>query len=94
MSEPAYIDSTKGPHAAAELTDHQVEYLCKLVLWEVSVRLPEHQYKAYLERQIQLRTEHAGLIERAKQERDLMDFEAQVLADLADLPISSDDAAA
>lgn len=94
MSESAYIDSKKGPHAAADLSASQIEYLSKLVMWEVAIRVSEAEYVEYLERLIKLRHSHAGLIDQAKQERDLMEFEAQVLADLANLPLQADEEAA
>lgn len=94
MSESAYIDSKKGPHAAADLSPSQIEYLSKLVMWEVAIRISKDEYVAYLERLIALRESHAELIDQAKEERDLMEFEAQVLADLADLPVRSEPDAA
>lgn len=94
MSDSAFIDSRKGPHAAADLSDHQIEYLSKLVMWEVAIRLSKDDYIAYLERLLSLRDTHGGLVDQAKQERELMQFEAQVLADLADLPVRDEDAAA
>ena len=88
MSEFARIDPTKGPHAAAELSDDQVEYLCKLMLWEVSMRTSKTQCVDFLEDLVGIREDLDHLIGEARQERDLMAFEADVLADLDDLLVT------
>lgn len=86
MSDSFHIDPSDGPHAAAGLTDDQVEYMCKLLLWELSVRMSEADFVDYLRTMRILREQHADLVSQVKYERDLMHFEEEVLADLAELP--------
>lgn len=87
MDEFARIDPTKGPHAAADLDDDQVEYLCKLILWELSMRTTVAEYAEFLGDMSGIREELDELIGEARTERDLMAFEAEVLSDLDALPV-------
>ncbi len=86
MSDSIHIDPADGPHAAAGLSDEQVESLCNLMLWELSVRTSERQFMEYLHHRKVLREEHADLVDQVAYERDLMHFEEDVLADLDALP--------
>lgn len=86
MSASLHIDPTDGPHAAAALTDDQLEYLSKLMLWELSVRTSKDGFMDYLELFKTLREGNDELIDEVQYERDLMHFEEEVLADLDALP--------
>ncbi len=83
------IDPTRGPHAAADLSDDEVEYLCKLVLWELSMRTTMAEYEEFLTDLSGIREELDDLICEARKERDQMEFKASVLADLEELPLVS-----
>lgn len=85
-----YIDPTKGPHAGADLTDEQVEYLCRLAFWELSVRTPDSDYLEFVEALPAIRQEIDDLVCQTRVERELMQFEADVMADLDDLPLTTD----
>lgn len=90
MSDSFHIDPNDGPHAAAGLTFEQVDYLCKLMLWELGVRSSEAEFLGYLDAMKALREEHADLVRQVQYERDLMHFEQDVLEDLANLPTAQD----
>ena len=90
MSDSLHINPADGPHAAAGLTDHQVEYMCKLMLWELSVRRSEGAFMDYLDEMRTLREQNADVVEQAQYERDVLNFEESVLADLDALPSTED----
>lgn len=90
MSEAFHIDPTDGPHAAAGLTNDQVEHLCQLMLWEISIRYSKDDFMGYLETLRRVREENSDIIGQVKYERDIMQFEESVLADLAALPSTAD----
>ncbi len=93
MNEFARIDPTKGPHAAADLTDDQVYYLAKLLLWEMSVRLTQPEFEDLLVDFGEAREHLEEVIVSVRAERDRMAFEADVLADLEHLPVAPREAA-
>ena len=90
MSDAFHVDPSDGPHAAAGLTDNQVEYMAQLMLWELSIRYTEDQFMEYLEALRLVRQDNAEVIDQAKQDRDVINFEASVLADLDSLPSTED----
>lgn len=90
MSGAFHVDPSDGPHAAAGLTDDQVEHLCQLMLWEISIRYSKEDFMGYLETLRHVREQNADIIGQVKHERDIMDFEESVLADLDALPSTAD----
>ena len=90
MSEAFRVDPSDGPHAAAGLTHDQVEYLSKLMLWELSIRYSKEEFQAYLDTLRIVREENADIISQVKHQRDIMEFEESVLADLDALPSTED----
>ena len=81
------IDPSQGAHAAADLSDAEVEYLAKLALWEYAVRNDRHQWIDFVEEIMSVRDEVHEVIVEVRKERELMAFEAEVLADLDNLEV-------
>ncbi|MBT8216043.1 MAG: hypothetical protein HKN74_13795 [Acidimicrobiia bacterium] len=80
------IDTDRGPDAAADLADAELEYLCGLTLWELAVRTDEPDFADYLHRVLDMRRERAAELESVRDHRDRMLFAAEVMRDLAALP--------
>lgn len=80
------IDTDRGPDAAADLADAELEYLCGLILWELAVRTDEADFADYLQRVLDVRRERATELESVRAQRDLLLFAAQVMRDIAALP--------
>ena len=89
MSE-FHINTEHGPHAAAELADNEVQYLCGLMLWELALRTDEADFQEFLERVAEQRHSNETELTGARYERDLMAFSAQVMLDIQSLPTTED----
>ena len=81
-----YIDPEKGPHAAADLSDSEVDYLLKVMVWELGLRTTREECLRVLMAAIEARESLQDQVEHFRHERAAMYFEREVLADLADLP--------
>ncbi len=81
------IDPTRGPHAAAELTDEELTYLAKIVAWEVAIRTSSEYFTRRLTELADSRAHMQSAIESLRRERDLMRFAAEVTADIEQLPV-------
>ena len=80
------IDPSQGPHAAAGLTDEEVEFLSGMLIWELGIRFPREEYLDLLARASAARDRLDDEIEFTKQEREMMRFEIEVLSDIDALP--------
>ena len=86
------IDPTQGPHAAAGLTDEEVEFLSGMLIWELGIRFPKDQYVELLARATEARDRLDDEIEFTRHEREMMRFEIEVLDDIENLPLTTDSA--
>lgn len=86
------IDPSQGPHAAAGLTDEEVEFLSGMLIWELGVRYSKDEYLELLSRASAARDRLDEEIEATRLERDLMSFEIDVLSDIDALPTVGDGA--
>ena len=84
------IDPAQGPHAAAGLTDEEVEFLSGMLIWELGVRFPKDEYMELLARASAARENLDDEIEFTRHEREMMRFEIEVLDDLENLPLTTD----
>ncbi|MDH3730319.1 MAG: hypothetical protein OES13_04220 [Acidimicrobiia bacterium] len=80
------IDPSQGPHAAAGLTDEEVEFLSGMLIWELGVRFSKDEYLELLERAGSARERLDEEIEFTRNEREQMRFEIEVLDDIESLP--------
>ena len=80
------IDPSRGPRAAANLTDEALAYLVGIVAWEVAVRTSTKHFRDQLARLAEARPHMPNAIEQVRRERDLMHFAQEVLRDLERLP--------
>ena len=80
------IDPSQGPHAAAGLTDEEVEFLSGMLIWELGVRFPRDEYLDLLSRASAARDRLDDEIEFTRVEREMMRFEIEVLSDIDALP--------
>ena len=85
MSE-IHINTEEGRHAAAGSTDADLRYLCSMILWELALRSDREEYEAFLRWAMEQREASEPQLERARHERDLMQFAAQVMLDIQQLP--------
>ena len=81
------IDPTRGPHAAAAVSDEGLEYLCKIILWELAVRTEKQTFLDELRTVLEAREQLDEPLAEVRNERDLMLFAAEVMADLDRLPL-------
>lgn len=91
MSE-FHINTELGPHAAAELADTELQYLCGVVLWELALRTGEDDFEQYLGRVLEQRHANENELRNVRHERDLMQFSAEVMLDIERLPGTEDEA--
>ena len=80
------IDPSQGPHAAAGLTDEEVEFLSGMLIWELGVRFSKEEYLELLDRACSARERLDEEIECTRHEREMMRFEIEVLDDIDSLP--------
>ena len=80
------IDPTKGPHAAAYLSDEALEYLAKVSFLEFALRADAEQFKDRLEAQAEARRGMQDVVDHVRHQQDLMRFAQQVMTDLEELP--------
>ncbi len=82
----ARIDPTRGPHAAADLTDEDLEQLARIIAWEVAVRTTTEQFRDQLGGLADQRVDMQEAIDAVRKERELMRFAAEVMNDIQRLP--------
>ncbi len=80
------IDPTRGPHAAADLTDEDLEQLARIIAWEVAVRTTTEQFRDQLGGLADQRADMQEVIDAVRQERELTRFAAEVMNDIERLP--------
>ena len=80
------INNEQGPHAAANLSDADVQYLAGVVLWELALRSHRDDFVAYLQQLIEQRETGEDQLESVRHQRDLMQFAAEVMFDIQRLP--------
>ena len=83
------IDPSQGPHAAAGLSDEEVEFLSGMLIWELGVRFPREEYLELLARASEARDRLDEEIEFTRNEREMMQFEVEVLSDIDALPCTT-----
>lgn len=84
------LDPSRGPHAAAALTDEDLDYLAKIVAWEVAVRTSAAHFRDRLNELAEARVHMQEAIQHVRHERDLIRFAEEVLSDLEQLPVQGD----
>ncbi len=84
------IDPRNGMHAAAEVPDEMLEYLYHTVLFELAVRMERHAFESSLRGTLEARAELDDVVDRVRQQRDLMRFAAEVMRDLAAIPVTAE----
>ena len=87
------INNEQGPHAAANLSDAEVQYLAGVVLWELAVRSHREDFVAYLQQLIEQRDAGDEQLEGVRHQRDLMHFAAEVMFEIQQLPETGDESA-
>jgi hypothetical protein len=85
MSE-FHIDTDLGAEAAAGLADAELQYLCQIALWELAIRTCEEDFVHYLQSVVDIRRAREPDLDAVRTQRDLMNFAAQVMADIQRLP--------
>ena len=80
------IDPELGPDAAADMTDEELNYLCKIALWELAVRTDQEQFDSCLEEAMANRRQSSDEVAQVRKQRDMMQFAAQVMMDIQQLP--------
>lgn len=84
------IDPSKGSHAAGDLTNETLEYLAKIVAFEVALRTNAAFFKDRLVALADARSDMQEILDQVRHERDLMRFAEQVMSDLEQLPVQSE----
>lgn len=90
MSE-FHINTENGPHAAADLGDSELQYLCGVILWELALRTGEDDFQQYLDRVSEQRRANEDQLSTVRYERELMEFSAQVMLDIEALPSTEEE---
>ena len=85
------IDPSRGPHAAADMTDEELEFLARVVAWEVAVRTSTEHFRDHLTELSEARPRMQDAIRQVRHERELMRFAQEVLRDLEQLPVQKED---
>lgn len=85
------IDFEKGPHAASGLTYQQLEQIHRIVTLEMAVRMNREDFIELLEMLADARKQHDDVVDQVRRDRDLMHFEASVLADLEKLSVTPEE---
>ncbi len=83
------IDPGRGPHAAADLSDEALEYLYKILTWELAIRTSRDTFVARLVELLEAREGIDETIDELRRERELMRFASEVLADIERLPVTT-----
>ncbi len=83
------IDPSRGPHAAAGLSDEALEYLYKILTWELAIRTSRETFVSRLLELLEAREDIDETIDELRRERELMRFASDVLADIARLPLTA-----
>jgi hypothetical protein len=84
------IDPDDGPHAGAQLSDADVEYLHRVIALEMAIRMEREAYVTHFHGVAAARGSEEDMIEALRDDRDRMSFIAAVEADLAGLLVTSD----
>lgn len=82
------IDPSKGPDAAADASNEQLEVLLQILMWELALRTTRETYDEYLARLAKARHQLDKELDSARRKRDQARFVASVLDDLARLPVA------
>lgn len=85
------INSKNGPHAGAELSDADIQFLCGVVLWELALRTDPEEFADFLRQTIERRGCSEGALETTRHERDMMRFAAEVMLDIQQLPATTEE---
>jgi hypothetical protein len=88
------IDPDDGPHAGAQLSNADVEYLHRVIALEMAIRMGPEEYVMHFHGVAAARGSEEDMIEALRGDRDRMSFIAAVEADLAGLLVTSETAAA
>lgn len=85
------IDPNRGPHAAADMTDEELDFIARIVAWEVAVRTSTEHFRDHLAELSEARPQMQQAIQQVRQEREQMRFAREVLADLEQLPVQKEE---
>jgi hypothetical protein len=88
------IDPDDGPHAGAQLSNADVEYLHRVVALEMAIRMGREAYVMHFQGVAEELGSQEDMIEALRVDRDRMSFIAAVEADLAALLVTSGTVAA
>lgn len=84
------IDPSNGPHAAANLSDEELDYLQRIISLELAIRMPQEAYERHFRQVAEARREADEMIAQLREDRERMRFVAAVRADLENLPLTTD----
>ncbi len=87
--QPIIIDLTQGWHGAAELSDGVLYYLLNLVLSELAIRSDVQHLEQSVAGLFAVRFANPDFVEELRTERDMLNFAAEVMADIRSLPAAS-----
>jgi hypothetical protein len=88
------IDPDDGPHAGAQLSDADVEYLHGVIALEMAIRMERESYVRHFHGVAAARGSQEDMIVALRGDRDRMSFIAEVEADLEALLMTSETVAA
>lgn len=87
--QPIIIDLTQGWHGAAELSDGVLHFLLNLVLSELAIRSSAEDVEQSVAELFAKLFAKPAFVDELRTERDLMNFAAEVMADIRSLPAAS-----
>lgn len=86
--EPIYIDIRQGWHSAAGMSDATVRLMLNLAIAELAIRCDIEEFEESIVKAFEDRFANKEFLSRLRKERDLMDFAAEVMADIQSLPVA------
>lgn len=84
------VDPTNGPHAAANLSDEELDYLHRIVSLELAIRMSSESYQRHFHEIAAAREAAEEMVGQLREDRERMRFVTEVQADLARLPLTTD----
>ena len=84
------LDPSEGPHAGANLTDRELEFLQQMLAVELAIRLGKTDYQQRFHDIASHRIEMEDMVTDWRRQRDQMAFVASVTSDLESLPVLED----
>lgn len=84
------IDPNSGPHAAANLSDEELDYLHRIISLELAIRMSRKAYERHFHGVAEAREAADEMVGQLREDRDRMRFVADVQADLERIPLTTD----